>query len=71
MIEICGIKMYSPKEFKEKTGFGKNKVYELLKEKAIEYVDWKGKIMITEEQIKQAISNLTIRKEAPKLYSKR
>ena len=30
MIELCGIKMYSPKELKEMTGLGKNKIYELL-----------------------------------------
>jgi predicted site-specific integrase-resolvase len=71
MTDLCGIKMYSPKELKEMFGFGKNKVYELLKDGLIEYVDFKGKMMITEEQIKKAISNLTVRKIAPKLYPKR
>lgn len=70
MIELCGIKMYSPMEIKQITGFGKNKVYELLNSGLIEYVDFKGKKMITEEQIKQAIRKLTIRKTTPKLYPK-
>lgn len=71
MTELCGIKMYSPMEFKEMSGLGKNKVYELLKEGLVEYVDFKGKMMITEEQIKQAISNLTVRKTTPRLFPKR
>lgn len=70
MAELCGIKMYSPMEFKKMSGLGKNKVYELLKSGLIEYVDFNGKIMITEEQIKQAIVKLTVRKIAPKLYTK-
>jgi len=71
MNELCGTKMYSPKEFKVMSGLGKNKVYELLRDGELEHVDFKGKMMITEEQIKRAISNLTVRKTAPKLYPKR
>lgn len=70
MVDVCGIKMYSPKEFMEMSGLCKNKVYELLKNRQIEYIDWNGKMMITEDQIKQAISNLTVRRAAPRLYPK-
>lgn len=71
MTELCGIKMYTPKEFKEMSGLGRNKVYELLKGGLIEHVNWNGKIMITEDQIKKAISRLTVREIGPKLYPKR
>jgi len=70
MIELCGIKMHSVKEFKEMSKLGKNKVNELLKNRMIEYVDFNGKRMITEQQVKEAIARLTVRKEAPKLYSR-
>lgn len=70
MVELCGIKMYSPKELKEMTGFGKNKVYELINGGLIEYVDFNGKKMITEQQIKSAIDKLTIKAKSPKLYPK-
>lgn len=70
MTELCGVKMYTPMEFKKMSGLGKNKVYELLKSGLIEYVDFNGRIMITEEQIKQAIAKLTVRKMSPKLYTR-
>ena len=70
MIELCGIKMYSPKELKEMTGLGKNKVYELLNDGSIEHVDWHGKIMVTDQQIMEGMERLTVRKSSPRLYSK-
>ena len=70
MVELCGIKMYSPMELKKMMGFGKNKVYELLKNGMIEYVDFDGKKMITEQQIRGAIEKLTVRKTTPRLYPK-
>ncbi len=70
MVELCGIKMYSPGELKRMTGFGKNKIYELINNGLIEYVDFNGKKMVTEQQIRQAIGKLTVRKTAPKLYPK-
>jgi hypothetical protein len=70
MIELCGIKMYSPKELKEMTGLGKNTVNDLLKDGSIEHVDWHGRRMVTEQQIKEAIARLTVRKLSPRLYSK-
>jgi hypothetical protein len=70
MNDLCGIKMYSPKEFKEMSGLGKNKVYELLKDGLIEHVDWKGKMMITEQQARDAIEKCTVRRSTPKLYPK-
>ena len=70
MIELCGIKMYSPKELKEMTGLGKNTVNDLLKDGSIEHVDLHGRRMITEQQIKEAIARLTVRKSSPRLYSK-
>lgn len=70
MIELCGIKMYSPMELKEMTGFSKNKVYALLKSRKIEHVAFNKKMMITEQQIKEAIENLTVRRSTPRLYPK-
>ncbi len=68
MIELCGIKMYTIKEFKEMTKLGKNKVNELLKNRLIEHVDFNGVRMVTDPQIKDALNRLTVRKESPKLY---
>ena len=70
MIELCGIKMYSPKELKEMTGLGKNKIYELLNDGSIEHINWHGKIMITHQQIMEAMARLTVRRPSPRLYSK-
>ena len=70
MVELCGIKMYSPMELKQMTGLGKNKVYELINSGMIEYVDFNGKKMITEQQIKSAIDRLTVKSKSPKLYPK-
>jgi len=70
MVELCGIKMYRPMELKQMTGFGKNKIYELINSGLIEYVDFNGKKMITEQQIKSAIDKLTVRNKSPKLYPK-
>jgi len=70
MIELCGIKMYTPKELKEMTGLGKNKICELLNNGLIEHVNFKGKRMITEQQIIDGVDRLTVHKETPKLYSK-
>jgi len=70
MIELCGIKMFSPGELKQMTGFGKNKIYELINSGLIEYVDFNGKKMITEQQIKSAIDKLTVKSKSPKLYPK-
>ena len=58
MIELCGIKMYSPKELKEMTGLGKNKIYELLNDGSIEHINWHGKIMITDRQIMEGMERL-------------
>lgn len=71
MTEVCGIKMYKPMELREMLGVGRNKIYELLNDGAIEYVDLMGKRMITEEQIRRAISKLTVKASAPTLYPKR
>jgi len=71
MIELCGIKLYTIREFKDMSRLGKNKVNELLKNRLIEHVDFNGKRMITEQQIKEAIPRLTVRREAPTLYSRR
>ena len=68
MKELCGIKMYSPLELKQITGFGKNKIYELINSGALEYVNFNGKKMVTEQQIKSAIESLTVKKKSPKLY---
>ncbi|MFA5350208.1 MAG: hypothetical protein WC357_02620 [Candidatus Omnitrophota bacterium] len=70
MFEACGIKMYTPMEVKKMMGLGRNKVYELLKNRMIEYVDFDGKKMITEQQIKEAIEKLTVRKSTARLYPK-
>ena len=70
MIELCGIKMYSPKELKEMTGLGKNKIYGLLKKRLIDHVDFDGKTMITDQQIKEFIARSTVRESSPRLYSK-
>jgi hypothetical protein len=70
MIELCGIKMYSPKELKEMTGLGKNKIYELLHDGSIEHINWNGKIMITDRQIMEGVERLTVRRSSPRLYSK-
>ncbi len=70
MIELCGIKMYSPTELRQMTGFGKNKIYQLINSGLIEFVDFNGKKMVTEQQIKSAIDKLTVRKTSPKLYPK-
>jgi hypothetical protein len=70
MIELCGIKMYSPKELKEMTGLGKNKIYELLNDGSIEHVNWNGKIMITDRQIMEGVERKTVRRPSPRLYSK-
>jgi len=68
MVELCGIKMYSPMELKRMIGLGKNKIYELIRNRQIEYVNFNGKKMITEEQIKTAIERMTVRNKSPKLY---
>jgi hypothetical protein len=70
MIELCGIKMYSPKELKEMTGLGKNKIYELLNDGSIEHVNWNGKIMITDRQIMEGVERKTVRRPSSRLYSK-
>ena len=70
MIELCGIKMYTIKEFKVMTKLGKNKVNELFKNRLIEHVDFNGVRMVTDPQIKDALNRLTVRKESPKLYSR-
>jgi len=68
MIESFGQKRYPPQEAAKILGVGKNKVYELIKNRMIEYQNYAGKTFITEHQINDFFAQNTVRKSAPKLY---
>ena len=68
MKEACGIKLYTPAEVRIMLGVGKNKIYELLRDGQIEYIDLNGKMMITEGAIRAGLEKMTIKREAPRLY---
>jgi len=70
MIESFGEKRYLPKEAAKLLGVGKNKIYELLKNRLIEHQSYAGKTFITEHQINDFYVQNTVRKSTPKLYSR-
>jgi len=70
MTEVLGVKLYYPQEAAKVLGIGRNKIYDLIRNKEIEYVDFGSTKRLTDQAVKNYIERNTVRPERPKLYSK-
>ena len=71
MEDVLGIKLFTPKEAKELLGIGRNKIYELINQCKIEYINLAGKYMITDKGIKNFLVENTVSPERPALHPRR
>jgi excisionase family DNA binding protein len=71
MEDILGTKLFTTKEAMELLGIGRNKIYELISQCKIEYINLAGKYRITEKGLRDFLVSNTVSPERPTLYARK
>jgi len=70
MNDVLGVKLFSPMEATKIMGIGKNKIYELINNNKIEYVNFAGKYRISEKGIQGYLEQNTKKLDNSVVFSK-